>query len=81
MEAVKNEKYDVGFTLNINDKNDVSNYFFDDELAKEMGNFDKEQSAPLSSKKASYSSQNKLSTPEERRAYFKNSKGLNLSGL
>lgn len=32
--ATINDKYDVSFTLNYNDKNDVATYSFDDELAK-----------------------------------------------
>ncbi|WP_228470198.1 hypothetical protein [Listeria welshimeri] len=32
--ATINDKYDVSFTLNYNDKNDVSTFSFDDELAK-----------------------------------------------
>ncbi|MEN2665803.1 hypothetical protein [Listeria aquatica] len=49
--ATINDKYDVSFTLNYNDKNDVSTYSFDDELAKKMGNFGKDEPAPLPSEK------------------------------
>ncbi|MBF2341159.1 hypothetical protein [Listeria welshimeri] len=49
--ATINDKYDVSFTLNYNDKNDVSTFSFDDELAKKMGNFDKDKVAPLPNEK------------------------------
>ncbi|EDN9303600.1 hypothetical protein FWK73_04440 [Listeria monocytogenes] len=49
--ATINDKYDVSFTLNYNDKNDVSTFSFDDELAKKMGNFDKDKLAPLPNEK------------------------------
>ncbi|MBC1465633.1 hypothetical protein HCJ68_11915 [Listeria welshimeri] len=49
--ATINDKYDVSFTLNYNDKNDVSTFSFDDELAKKMGNFDKDKLAPLPKEK------------------------------
>ncbi|MBC1410065.1 hypothetical protein [Listeria welshimeri] len=49
--ATINDKYDVSFTLNYNDKNDVSTFSFDDEVAKKMGNFDKDKVAPLPNEK------------------------------
>ncbi|MBC1497916.1 hypothetical protein HB880_08550 [Listeria welshimeri] len=49
--ATINDKYDVSLTLNYNDKNDVATYSFDDELAKKMGNFDKDKPAPLPNEK------------------------------
>lgn len=78
---VNHEKEDYFvFTLDLNVEK-ATDYSFSNSLAKKMGNFDKESPAPLPSEQTSNNTQTKLSTPEERQAYLKSLKGLNLSDL